>query len=108
MKSKQQIKETELKDKISKKEQELQKLKTQIESLKNETELGKKLSCWGFSNNFWVKVFENGVKLRKRNQAEITIDDYEINRLNMVLNRFFKDREEKKENKDMLNELEKE
>ncbi len=108
MKSKQQIKEAELKDKIFKKEQELRELTQQIESLKNETKLGKKLYSWSFSNNFWVKVFENGVKLRKRKQAEIIIDDYEMDSLNKVLNRFFKDRKEKKENKDMLNELEKE
>ena len=62
MKSKQQIKEAELKDKIFKKEQELQELTQQIESLKNETKLGKKLYSWSFSNNLWVKDFENGGK----------------------------------------------
>ena len=70
--------------------------------------LGKKLYSWGFGNNFWVKVFENGVKLRKRNQVEISLNDFEMFELNIVLDTFFKNRKKKIENQNMLNELEKE
>ena len=72
--------------------------------------LGKKLHSWvlyGSSrNSFGIKVFENGIKMKK-NKAEIILNDFEMCRLNILLTKFFKDREEKKKNNDMLNELEK-
>ncbi len=73
------------------------------------TALGKKLGSWvlyGGKNSFGIKVFENGLKLKK-NKAEIILNDFEMCRLNILLTKFFKDRVEKKKNNDMLNELQK-
>lgn len=39
--------------------------------------LGKKRDSWAIGNKFYIKIYENGYRIRKRYQDEITIDKYE-------------------------------
>ena len=50
--------------------------------------LGKKEGTMGLNNSFWIKKFKNGIKLRKRGEAEITLDVNEVWEMLMYLRKY--------------------
>lgn len=56
--------------------------------MKTKLNLGKKEGTIGFGNDFWIKKFGNGVKLRKRGEAEITLDVAEVWEMLMYLRKY--------------------
>ncbi len=55
---------------------------------KSKLNLGKKQGTMGHNNSLWIKKFENGVKIRKRGEAEITLSMYEVYEMVMDLRKF--------------------
>lgn len=55
--------------------------------------LGKKICSWSIGGDFFVKIYENGYKIRKIYQSEITINKYERD---MLFGIFKKDIDEEK------------
>ena len=41
-------------------------------------ELGKKTWTMQLGNNFWIKGFEEGAKIRKKDEGEISLQNYEL------------------------------
>ena len=58
--------------------------------MKTKLYLGKKEGTIGLNNWFWIKKFANGVKLRKRGEAEITLNVNEVWEMLMYLRKFCK------------------
>jgi len=58
--------------------------------MRKEFWLGKPTGTIQMSNNFWIKKFENGVKLRKKGEGEISLDDYQVMELLFSLRKFGK------------------
>jgi len=50
--------------------------------------LGKKEGTIGLNNQLWIKKFKNGVKLRKRGEAEITLNVNEVWEMLMYLRKY--------------------
>ncbi len=49
--------------------------------------LGKKLCSWAFGNSLFIKIYQNGYKIRKRYQSEITIDKFDRDMLHDIFKR---------------------
>ena len=50
--------------------------------------LGKKEGTFSMDNKVWIKKFENGVKIRKKEQGEITLEISEVWQILMYLRKF--------------------
>lgn len=46
--------------------------------IKEKQTLGKPKWTLGISSRFWIKAFEEGAKIRKKEQGEITLDNFEL------------------------------
>ena len=55
-----------------------------------EINLGKKKGTLGVSNRFWIKNFDNGIKLRKKGEGEITLNVWEVYEMLIYLRKFCK------------------
>ena len=60
--------------------------------MKTKLNLGKKEGTMGLNSNFWIKKFENGIKLRKRGEAEITLEINEVWEMLRYLRKYCKRR----------------
>ena len=52
--------------------------------------LGKKTETIQMSNDFWVKKFDNGVKIRKKGQGELTLEVMDVFEMLLFLRKFGK------------------
>lgn len=52
--------------------------------------LGKKEGTFGIGNLFWIKKFQNGIKLRKKGQGEITLEVYDVFEMLLFLRKYCK------------------
>ena len=52
--------------------------------------LGKKKGTLGISHRIWIKKFDNGIKIRTKDEGEITLDVYEVYEMLMYLRKFCK------------------
>jgi len=52
--------------------------------------LGKKRETLGIGNKVWIKKFENGVKIRKKEQGEITLTPDDVLEILIYLRKFCK------------------
>ena len=52
--------------------------------------LGKKGGTLGIGNRVWIKKFNNGIKIRTKGEAEITLEPYEIYEMLCYLRKFCK------------------
>lgn len=50
--------------------------------------LGKKEGTLALDNYFWIKRFENGIKLRKKKEGEITLNIFQIFEMLMYLRKY--------------------
>jgi len=50
--------------------------------------LGKKTGTFGGGNRFWIKRYENGVKIRKKGQGELTLDIVEVFDILLTLQKY--------------------
>jgi len=57
-----------------------------VRKLKNN--LGKPIGTAGFDNRLWIKKFEGGVKIRKKEEAEITLHAQEVFKLLNYLRKY--------------------
>ena len=56
--------------------------------MKKSNFLGKKTGTRGLNNWLWIKKFENGVKIRKKEEGEITLNVSEIFELLLYLRKY--------------------
>jgi len=59
--------------------------------MKKNNNLGKRIWTTQTGNSFWIKKFENGIKLRKRGEGEITLDLWEVFHTLTFLRKFGKE-----------------
>lgn len=52
--------------------------------------LGKKEETLQMGNHFWIKKFENGIKLRKKGQGEVTLEVYDVFEMLLFLRKYCK------------------
>ncbi len=52
--------------------------------------LGKRKGTLGIGNRVWIKKFENGVKIRTKNEGEITLDVSNVFEMLLYLRKFCK------------------
>lgn len=57
---------------------------------KIELNLGKWEGTHGMNNDFWIKKFENGVKIRKKGQGELTLSVSDVFDILITLRKFGK------------------
>ncbi len=50
--------------------------------------LGKRIGTYQGGNDFWIKKYENGVKIRKKGQEELTLDIVEIFEMLLCLRKY--------------------
>ena len=50
--------------------------------------LGKKEGTLGMGNEFWIKKFKNGVKIRKKGQGEVTLEVYNVFEMLLFLRKY--------------------
>ena len=43
--------------------------------------LGKKIGTMSLGNSLWIKSFEKGAKIKKKNQGELTLDNFELSEI---------------------------